>query len=214
MARILSFHNAPKTPADATNLANYMAALYEAVNRMDGFTFEMVCKDLANNMARGQKPMPSQFWAVYHKIKGEQNAGKVDFCDSCKSTCWVFVHMVNAKTGQEGDFAIPCPKCQHRHPYKDAQPRAGWTIQDTPEKAHEAQLLEMAEKLGPRGARHVLDLMEKFKVNFPQDVVLKLIDKAGNEPSLGAVGPDVKVLESLKVTTPVTINGEQYEVEE
>ncbi len=232
MNRILSFHNAPKTPQDAQNLSNYMAALYEATSRMDGYTFELVCKDLANNMARGQKPMPSQFWAVYHKIKGEQNSGKVDLCDSCKSTCWVFVHMVNAKDGLEGDFAIPCPKCQHKHPYKDATPRPGWTIQEKSASSHEMQLLEMARRLGPRGARYVFDLAQRFDVNFSFSEALldELVQRAGAEPPqenkqaeavlesvvrepVGEAAPCVLAAVGTPAPQKLVVNGEEYEVE-
>ena len=223
MIRILSFHRAPKTPAETADVQNYMASLFEAVHPMDGYTFDRVTKELAKNMSRGQKPMPAQFWAVYYKFKGDQNAQRVDLCDSCKSTYWVYVHMVHAESGREGDFAIPCPKCQVRHPLKDAMPRLGWTMQDLPARSHKAQLLEMAEKLGPNGANYVLALMEKFKVNFSEDVVLKLIERADGAPRVAPTGPAVEVLESLKVeptreAAPTAAVGsvapENYEVEE
>lgn len=182
MARILSFHNAPKTPLDVQNLKNYMASLYEAVGRMDAFTFERVCKELANNMSRGQKPMPSQFWAVYHRLKSEENAGRVDLCDSCKTTGWVYAHMVKAETGEEGDFCVPCPKCRQRHPLKDAEPMRGWTFQDVPATSHEGQLMAMLSKMGPKGARFVLDLADRHKVNFFDAVLSELVRKAGDEP--------------------------------
>ena len=71
--------------------------------------------------------------------------------------------------------------------------------------------------MSAKGARFVLDLIEKFRVNFAEDVALMLIERAGDEPSGTPNAPVVKVLESLKVEpTPqaVTVNGEEYEIEE
>lgn len=206
MARILSFHNAPKTPLDAQNLKNYMASLYEAVNRMDAYTFERVTKELANNMARGQKPMPSQFWAVYHRLKGEENVGRVDLCDSCKSTGWVYVHMVKAATGLEGDFCIPCPKCRQRHPLKDASPIPGWTIQEVPYSSHDAQVMAQAKAMSPRGARFVLDLVEKYqRPDFHPDVIQELVERAGAEPKQS--NPPVEaIIQTLRIVEPEQVD--------
>lgn len=223
MARILSFHNAPKTPADAKNLENYLASLYEAVGRMDAFTFERVTKELALNMGRGQKPMPSQFWAVFHRLKGEDNSGRVDICDSCKSTGWVYAHMLETKTGVEGDFAAPCPKCRLRHPLKDADPRLGWIFQDKAASDHEQQLLEMARKMGPKGARFVLDLSDKHKVNFSDTVLSELVQRSADLPPQENKTVEA-VLEKLsrepgreaaaEVAVGSTAPSESYEIEE
>lgn len=127
MARILSFTHAPKTKDDIAHLDRYLSSLYEAIGNMDAFLFEKVTIELAKNMGRGQRPMPSQFWAVYNRIRGEEAAHKpVEVCPSCKNTIWIMVRMVETKTGVEMDFAEPCPECQSRHPLKDAPPRAGW----------------------------------------------------------------------------------------
>lgn len=182
MGRILSFTAAPKTPSEIDNLQRYLKALFEAIGNMDAFTFEKVTVELCKNMGRGQRPMPGQFWAVYHRLKSEDMAGRpVEVCQSCKNTTWVYLTMMEQGTGMYSDFCEPCPGCQSRHPFKDAPPKAGWVRVETAKRTHDEKLIEAVHKMGSRGARYVLDLAEKFKVNYSDAVLDALILKAGDE---------------------------------
>jgi hypothetical protein len=218
MKRVLAFTLAPKTPTDTENLNRYMRATYEAIGTMDAYLFEKVTVEICKNMGRGQRPMPGQFWAVYSRLRAEQKASQpAEVCPSCRNTVWTMVLMMESKTGIEALFAEPCPGCQHRHPLKDAPPRAGWIKVERAKIPHDQEMLEKAATMGAKGARFVLDLVEKFRVNFSEEVILKLVERAGDEPSTPPSGPTVKALESLKVEPskqPVLINGEQYEIEE
>jgi hypothetical protein len=230
MERVLSFTQAPKTKEEIEHLNRYLKALYEAIGNMDAYTFEKVTVELAKNMGRGQRPMPSQFWAVYHRIKSEDAAGKpVEVCPSCKNTTWTMIRMMETKTGMECDFAEPCAGCQSRHPYKDAPARGGWVRVERKSSPHNEEMLERARTMGARGARFVLDLIEKHKnsMNFSDDVILALVERAGSEPTQSNPQAEA-VLEKLEVIPDpvrreqpqgdgnpvrVTVNGEEYEVE-
>ncbi len=200
MARILSFTQAPKTTADTDHLNRYLAALYEAIWNMDAYLFEKVTVELAKNMGRGQRPMPSQIWAVYPPLKGEAAAAApAVVCPSCKNTVWTMVRMMETKTGVEMDFAEPCAACQHRHPLKDAAPRSGWIKVERQRSTHDQEMLDKAKAMGPKGARFVLDMIDQGKVKFSDEVILELVTRAGDQPSQPnhAVAA---VLEKLTVT--------------
>lgn len=240
MRRVLAFTQAPKTPAEVQHLQSYMNGLYEAISDMDGFLFDQVTVELCRNMSRGQRPMPGQFRAIYYRLKDEHRSKQPErVCPSCKNTTWIEVTLMETATGKEDVFAKPCPECQHGHALKDAPLRSGWVEVERPAMPHDRRLLLEAQKMGLRGARFVLDLVEKHRVNFPDDVLLALLERAGDEPKQENKAAEV-VLEKLTVVKEpareqtaakevratgvavegsaaphtVTVNGEEYEVEE
>jgi len=203
MKRVLAFTQVPKTPAEVEHLQRYMNSLYEAIGNMDGFLFEKVTVELCKNMGRGQRPMPGQFWAVYSRLKAEDMASKpTEVCPSCKNTVWTPVWMMETKTGQEALFVEPCQSCQIRHPLKDAPPRSGWVKVEKKRSSHDVEMLDIANKMTPRGARAILALIEKFRVNFSEEVILKLIERAGDEPATAPQEAIVKALERLEPSEP------------
>lgn len=211
MKRVLSFTQSPKSPADVEHLQRYMNSLYEAIGSMDAFLFEKVTVEICKNMGRGQRPMPGQFWAVYSRLKAEDTASKpIEVCPSCKNTIWNMVWMMETSTGAEAMFVEPCHSCQHRHPLKDAPPRAGWVRVEKNRSAHDQEMLDKASNMGRRGARFVLDLVERFRVNFSEEVILKLVERAADTPSEPPTGPAVQALEALTVVS----KSEEYEIEE
>lgn len=217
MARVLAFTQSPKNQAEAEHLNGYMRGLYEAVGDMDAFTFEKVTIELCKNMSRGQRPMPGQFRAIYRRLKEEQRSSQpTKVCGTCKNVLWVTVRMLESKTGLEADFAEPCPECQSRHPLKDAPPKDGWIKVELPRTTHDEEMLMKAKTMGPKGARFVLDMIEKRRVNFHDDVILALIERAGDTPKQENKVAEA-VLDKLTVVKEpqtVTVNGEKYEVEE
>ncbi len=127
--------------------------------------------------------MPGQFRAICRRLKEEQRAGKpIHVCPTCKNTIWVTVRMMETKTGLEMDFAEPCPQCQSRHPLKDAPPRDGWIKVELQRTPHDEEMLKQARAMGPKGARFVLDMIEKRKVSFSDEVILALVERAGDTP--------------------------------
>lgn len=222
MKRVLAFTQAPKNQSEAQHLQNYMNGLYEAVGDMDGFLFERVTVELCKNMSRGQRPMPGQFRAIYYRLKDEQRAKSPErICPSCKNTVWVMSVMMETATGKEAIFAEPCPECQSRHPLKDAPPRLGWIKVEKPFTPHDQQMLIQAKAMGPKGARFVLDLVEKMNTNFHPDVILALLERADSQPQENKAAE--AVLSSLtrepqRETTAQAVAGsgapEVYEIEE
>lgn len=228
MGRVLAFTQAPKNPAEIQHLQNYMNGLYEAISDMDGFLFEKVTVEICRNMSRGQRPMPGQFRAVYYRLKDEQKSKQPEqICPSCKNTYWIESTLLETATGKEDIFAKPCPGCQHKHPLKDAPLRIGWVEHEKPFTPHDQQMLVQAKTMGAKGARFVLDLIDRHKVKFHDDVVLALVERAGDEPKQ----PENKAVESILTKLvrepqreqtpqpqPVAVDGssapEVYEIEE
>lgn len=185
MKRVLAFTNAPRTPAEIEHLQGYLNGSYEAISYMEPYLFDQVTIEICKNMSRGQRPMPGQFRAVYFRLKDEQKAKQPErICPTCKNTLWIEGTMLETKTGLEDLFAKPCPECQQRHPLKDAPSRSGWVDVETAYKPHDQAMLDRAKAMGPKGARFVLDLIDKMKgkANFHPDVVLELVKRAGDEP--------------------------------
>jgi hypothetical protein len=83
-------------------------------------------------------------------------------------------------------------------------------------KPHDQDMLDRARTMSPAGARFVLDLIEKHKnkMNFADDVILTLVERAGDAPKQSH--PQVEAVIAKLVIAPklVTVNGETYEVEE
>lgn len=68
MEKILVFYQRPTSPDAIEDFRSYMDGLYGAMYEMEAGLFGQTCAELVKTLARGQKPMPSQFWAVYHRV--------------------------------------------------------------------------------------------------------------------------------------------------
>jgi hypothetical protein len=134
MTRLMGFYKLPILPAEKAHFTTYMDSLYEAVSRMDPFLFDNVTKELTKSLSRGQRPVPSQFYAVYEKLR-DQQPKSLEKCESCASTGWVSVWLMNHETTETERFQKPCPKCRPRHAFKDAPQRPGWVeMEGAPEE--------------------------------------------------------------------------------
>lgn len=112
MHQILSFYSKPRNPEEARDYEQYLKALYESVASMDPFMFDQVTKELLKTLARGQKPMPGQFWAVYHKLSleraeaAEKAAGAKEWRED-KETCDRRAIEMAGRLGRKGaEFAL------------------------------------------------------------------------------------------------------------
>ena len=72
MERGLAFYQKPRSQDELEDFKRYMDMLYESVGSMEPFSFDQTTKELIKSLARGQKPMPGQFWAAYHKLNVEK----------------------------------------------------------------------------------------------------------------------------------------------
>jgi hypothetical protein len=131
MTRLMGFYKLPVSAAERAHFTTYMDSLYEAVQRMDPFLFESVTKELSKSLSRGQRPVPSQFYAVYEKLR-DQQPKKLEKCESCGSTGFVHQWAMNHETAENAEFAKPCPTCRPRHMLQNAPLRPGWVELDVP----------------------------------------------------------------------------------
>lgn len=160
--------------------------------------------------------MPEDFQNAFKSWcfkKGEEARSSVETCTTCGSTGWAEIEMYNAKEGLRDTFATPCAKCRPNHPFRDSMPRPGWSIDEMQaKKTHEEQLLEMARKMGSKGARFVLDLADKMKVNFSDAVLSELVQRAGDEPKQENKVAELALAEIKREPAPML--REEYEVDD
>jgi hypothetical protein len=147
MRRILAFFKQPVTPEEVKQNSEYLEAVYESVSRMDGLLFDTVTKELSKSLTQGRRPVPSQFYAVYEKLKAAQP--KTEFkCVPCNTTGWVYVEAMDHHTGEIAKFSKPCPDCRFNHPLKSAPLRQGWIeCEGVTEKKPDAQTKRFIEGL-------------------------------------------------------------------
>jgi hypothetical protein len=133
MRRLLAFFKPPSTPEEVKQNNEYLEAVYESVSRMDGLLFDTVTKELAKSLTQGRRPVPSQFYAVYEKLRDVQP--KTAFkCVTCGTTGWVYVMLMDQHTSQLERFSKPCPDCRRTHPLRTAPLRQGWIEAEMPPK--------------------------------------------------------------------------------
>jgi hypothetical protein len=112
MERILAFYQKPKSEDEVRDFRAYMDTLFESVCSIDGFMFEQTTKELIKTLARGQKPMPGQFWAVHHKLSTQkaedaQKATSSTQWREDKETCDRRAIEMAARLGKKGaEFAL------------------------------------------------------------------------------------------------------------
>lgn len=188
MTRLMGFYKLPTMPAEKAHFSTYMDSLYEAVQRMDPFLFDTVTKELSKTLSRGQRPVPSQFYAVYEKLR-DQQPKKVEKCESCDSTGWVTTWLMNHETAEADRFVKPCPLCRDRHPYKNAPQRPGWIeLDEAPEqKPTEATKNFLADFFGieaktPEEALAIATKMYREKKITVADLVTVLKRKQSRAP--------------------------------
>lgn len=61
MEKILAFYATPKNPADAAQMASYMAALFESLKWVNGFDFEETTRRILPRLNGMKRPMPGEF---------------------------------------------------------------------------------------------------------------------------------------------------------
>lgn len=108
----------------------YLDSIYESVNWMDSYWFDMACKEIVRNFRAGaRKPMPSEYTAAYHEARRKANAngqGKATRCRKargrgdkpddvrplgCEEIGWVTA-WYRHEDGRLIEAVKPCPDCR------------------------------------------------------------------------------------------------------
>lgn len=190
MSRILAFY---QTPKDAAGMKAYMGELFQALIWMPGAYFNRVVAELIKSLHRGQRPMPAQFSAVYHRLRLEEPKEPERKCLTCDGNHMVTWGFKSFEDGRIEPFAIPCAVCCPKHPLLNAPIRDGWEKlglwKDTG-----GSVEAMASRLGHVGARYVLAEVEKGRVRYADTLLTTLIHKAG-EGEVAPVAPVEEVPE-------------------
>lgn len=112
MQRVLDFYSKPRNQEEMADHQRYMSSLFEGLSDMDPFMFDQTTKELIKTLARGQKPMPGQFWAVYHRLSVEkavaaQSAQSDQGRRETKEECDLRAIEMASKLGRKGaEFAL------------------------------------------------------------------------------------------------------------
>lgn len=226
---ILGSYAAPKTPEAKEHLGNYLQLMHRALSGMNVQTFEKVCDQVIKTMARGQKPMPEDFLNAQRALYESYRTNPIREerkCESCNGTGWIYVTLVSME-GETREHVKPCPLCRQHHPQQHAPMKRDWLDAETPFK------MEPTEK-----TVNFIKYMFTNELDYsksPREVLNELtaIWKAGKLKTRKNPGPFAALLAKVKIAEPareaapsvpvavgspapqkVTVNGEEYEVEE
>jgi DnaJ-class molecular chaperone len=129
-----------------------------------------------------KKPMPKDFIAAFKDLSSRHNwtKEKVNSCQRCEGTGWVDTSITNIETLEHRNVMKSCPGCRSDTGMKD-----GW-IEDVPvtpkseNKATNWMLNEIEQDYySPKAAQDLLVKIDEEKINFPEEVVKALVEKAG-----------------------------------
>ena len=179
---ILSLYRLPKTDADRIHEDEYLNTIFEAVGWMDSAQFDEVCKKLIQTASPVKKPMPKDFIGAFKDLSSKHNwtKAKVNSCQQCEGLGLVDTSITNTETLEHHKVMKPCPGCRSDTGMKD-----GW-IEDVPvtpkseNKATNWMLNEIEQDYySPKAAQDLLVKIDEEKINFPEEVVKALVEKAG-----------------------------------
>jgi hypothetical protein len=172
---------------------------------MDGYRFEQVCKALTLEMGQGRRPVPSQYIAVYHRLKAEQgwdrvDKAKVSKCPTCEGVGMVYTWMMRERDSFKDKFARPCPQCAPIHPSNAKPQLEGWIHVD--QQAEDLDALYL--KLGPKGAAFGLPFLDQSPIGLKPETLATLMQRAQEPlPDKGGKSLEAFLADTLQTADPL-----------
>ena len=182
MRPILSLWKLPKTEAEKEHDKAYLNTILDSIGWMDSTQFDEVCRKIAQTAGGMKKPMPKDFIGAFKDLSSRHNwtKEKVNSCQQCEGLGLVDTSITNTETLEHHKVMKPCPGCRSDTGMKD-----GW-IEDVPppikseNKAINWMLNEIEQDYyPPKAAQDLLVKIDEEKINFPEEVVKALVEKAG-----------------------------------
>ena len=182
MRPILSLWKLPKTEAEKEHDKAYLNTILDSIGWMDSTQFDEVCRKIAQTAGGMKKPMPKDFIGAFKDLSSRHNwtKEKVNSCQQCEGLGLVDTSITNTETLEHHKVMKPCPGCRSDTGMKD-----GW-IEDVPppikseNKATNWMLNEIEQDYyPPKAAQDLLVKIDEEKINFPEEVVKALVEKAG-----------------------------------
>ena len=186
MGPILSLWKLPKTDAEQDHQKAYLSTIFDSVGWMDSAQFDEVCRKIAQTAGGMKKPMPKDFIGAFKDLSSKHNwtKAKVNNCQQCEGLGLVYTSVMKIDTLEHHKAMKPCPGCR-----SDTGIAEGW-IEDVPppikseNKATNWMLNEIEQDYySPKAAQDLLVKIDEEKINFPEEVVKALVEKAGKEVS-------------------------------
>jgi len=182
MRPILSLWKLPKTEAEKEHDKAYLNTILDSIGWMDSTQFDEVCRKISQTAGGMKKPMPKDFIAAFKDLSSKKNwtKAKVNNCQQCEGLGLVDTSVMKVDTLEHHKAMKPCPGCR-----TDSGIAEGW-IEDVPppikneNKATNWMLNEIEQDYySPKAAQDLLVKIDEEKINFPEEVVKALVEKAG-----------------------------------
>ena len=182
MGRILSLYRLPKTESEKNHQNEYLATIFDAVGWMSPLQFDEVCGMIAQTAGGMKKPMPKDFIGAFKDLSSKRKWTRPqrEACQRCEGIGFVNTILTNIETLEKRATMRPCPSC------KPSEDIAEGYREDTPSppksenKAINWMLNEIEQDYySPKAAQDVLTRIDEEKINFPDEVVSALVEKAG-----------------------------------
>ena len=182
MKPILSLYRLSKTESERDHDKAYLNTILDSIGWMDPIQFDEVCGMIAQTAGGMKKPMPKDFIGAFKDLSSKRKWTRPqrEACQRCEGIGFIDTILTNIETLEKRATMRPCPSC------KPSEDIAEGYREDTPSppksenKAINWMLNEIEQDYySPKAARDVLARIDEEKINFPDEVVSALVEKAG-----------------------------------
>jgi hypothetical protein len=182
MGRILSLYRLPKTESEKNHQNEYLATIFDSVGWMSPLQFDEVCGMIAQTAGGMKKPMPKDFLSTFKDLSSKRKWTRPqgESCQRCEGIGFIDTILTNIETLEKRSTMRPCPSCK---PSEDIAEGYREDPPSPPKSENKATnwMLEEIERdyYPPKAAQDILARIDEEKINFPEEVVSALVEKAG-----------------------------------
>ena len=182
MGRILSLYRLPKTESEKNHQNEYLATIFDAVGWMSPLQFDEVCGMIAQTAGGMKKPMPKDFIGSFKDLSSKRKWTRPqrEACQRCEGIGFIDTILTNIETLEKRATMRPCPSCKPSEDIAEGYREDPPSPPKSENKAINWMLNEIEQDYySPKAARDVLARIDEEKINFPDEVVSALVEKAG-----------------------------------
>ena len=182
MGRILSLYRLPKTESEKNHQNEYLATIFDAVGWMSPLQFDEVCGMIAQTAGGMKKPMPKDFIGAFKDLSSKRKWTRPqrEACQRCEGIGFIDTILTNIETLEKRATMRPCPSCKPSEDIAEGYREDPPSPPKSENKAINWMLNEIEQDYySPKAAQDVLARIDEEKINFPDEVVSALVEKAG-----------------------------------
>jgi hypothetical protein len=182
MGRILSLYRLPKTESEKNHQNEYLATIFDAVGWMSPLQFDEVCGMIAQTAGGMKKPMPKDFIGAFKDLSSKRKWTRPqrEACQRCEGIGFIDTILTNIETLEKRATMRPCPSCKPSEDIAEGYREDPPSPPKSENKAINWMLNEIEQDYySPKAAQDVLARIDEEKINFPEEVVKALVEKAG-----------------------------------